>query len=75
VYDIHMIRKQIHLTKEIDIYYATIAKKTGLSQAEIIRRVLDKNMLEHTEAVVSPTKGGVHGRTNPATIQSSPSEA
>ena len=41
-----MVRTQICLTKQEHEHFKVEAKRTGLSMAEIIRRILDKYMEE-----------------------------
>jgi len=48
VYDNHMIRTQIHLTENQHKKIKNTVRKTGISKAEFIRRIID-SYFEHQE--------------------------
>ena len=60
-----MIRKHFHLPKEQIDYISDAALNTDVSMSEILRRIIQKHILEaapKTSSSSSQVKGGTHGR-------------
>ena len=49
VYDVHMIRKQLYISDEHERALKARARELGVSEAELVRRMLDRLLLNGKE--------------------------